>query len=73
MATVFEEYSTEEQRYLVRYLREKELTSKDIHKEMFTVGSVCRVKRFTAESRNFHCDGNVSVMTIRLKRRYGSG
>jgi hypothetical protein len=36
----------------------------------FTVGSVCRVKRFTTWSRNVE---NVSLMTNRLKRRSGSG
>jgi hypothetical protein len=32
----------------------KGLNAKDIHKEtfLFTVGSVCRVKRFTTRSRN---------------------
>jgi hypothetical protein len=31
----------------------------DIHKKyfLFTVGSVCRVKRFTAGSRNYHLGG----------------
>jgi hypothetical protein len=34
---------------------------------LFTVGSVCRVKRLTNESRN------ISLMTKRLKRRCGTG
>jgi hypothetical protein len=37
---------------------------------LFTVGSVCRVKRFTSESRNM---ANVSLIAKRLKRRCGSG
>jgi hypothetical protein len=36
----------------------------------FTVGRVFRVKRYTAGSRNV---ADVSLMTKRLKRRYGSG
>jgi hypothetical protein len=47
MATVLEEYSTEEQRSVVRYLWSQGLNAKDIHKEIFPVGSVCRVKLFT--------------------------
>jgi hypothetical protein len=37
----------------------KGLNSKDINKKyfLFTAGSVCRVKRFTAGSRNCHLDG----------------
>jgi hypothetical protein len=42
MATVFEEYTTEEQRSVVRFLWAKGLSAKDIHKEMFTVyGGKC--------------------------------
>jgi hypothetical protein len=39
-ATVPEKCTTEEQRCVVRFLWAKGLTAKDIHKEMFTVGSV---------------------------------
>jgi hypothetical protein len=46
-ATVLEEYSTEEQRYVVLFLWAKGLNAKNIHKEIFPVGIVCRVKRFT--------------------------
>jgi hypothetical protein len=37
MAAIFEGYNTEEQRSVVRLLREKGLSAKDIHKEMFPV------------------------------------
>jgi hypothetical protein len=37
MATVFEEYVTEERRSFVRFLWAKRLNAKDIHKEMFLV------------------------------------
>jgi hypothetical protein len=35
MATVLEEYTTEEQRSVVRFLWAKGLNAKDTHKEMF--------------------------------------
>jgi hypothetical protein len=42
MVTVLEEYATEEQRSVVRFLWAKGLTAKDIHKEMFSVyGGKC--------------------------------
>jgi hypothetical protein len=37
MATLFEKYSTEEQRSVVRILRAKGLNAKDTHKEIFPV------------------------------------
>jgi hypothetical protein len=37
MATVLSEYTTEEQRSVVRFLWAKALNTKDIHKEMFPV------------------------------------
>jgi hypothetical protein len=40
MATVLEDYTIEEQRSVVLFLWAKLLNAKDIHKEMFTVGSV---------------------------------
>jgi hypothetical protein len=53
MATVLEEYATEEQRSVVRYSVGKGLSAKDIHKEMFPVyGGVCRLKPSTVGSRN---------------------
>jgi hypothetical protein len=53
---------TEEQRSVVRFLWAKGLNAKDIHKEMFPVGSVCRVKRFTTGSRNSLKDVGKSQM-----------
>jgi hypothetical protein len=35
MAAVIEKYTTEEQRFVVRFLCAKGLTAKDIHKETF--------------------------------------
>jgi hypothetical protein len=52
IATILEECNTEKHRCIVRFLWAKGLNAKDIHKEMFTAGSVCRVKRFTTGSRN---------------------
>jgi hypothetical protein len=37
MATMLEEYYTEEQRSVVRFLWTKGFSAKDIHKEMFRV------------------------------------
>jgi hypothetical protein len=54
MATVLEECTTEEQRSVVLFFFwAKGLSAKDIHKEMFTVGSVCSVKRFTTVWQTF--------------------
>jgi hypothetical protein len=62
MPTVLE-CTTEEQRSVVRYFgKVKELNTKDIHKEMFTVGNVRRVKRFTSRSRNSLKDVRKSQM-----------
>jgi hypothetical protein len=53
MATVLEEYSTEEQGSVVRLLCAKGLNVKDIHKEMFPVyDGKCRIKRFKTGFRN---------------------
>jgi hypothetical protein len=55
MAIVVEEYTTDDQRSIVRFfLWPNGLDAKHIHKKcfLFTVGSFCRVKRFTTESRN---------------------
>jgi hypothetical protein len=54
MATVPEEYPTEEQRSIVRFLWTEGHNAKDILKKcfLFTMRSVCHVKRFTTESRN---------------------
>jgi hypothetical protein len=44
--TALEEYTTEDQSSVLRFLLAKRLNAKDIHKKcfLFTVGSVCRVK-----------------------------
>jgi hypothetical protein len=54
MATVLEVYTTEVQRYLVRLCGHKDSMQRIFVKKyfLFTVGSVCRVKRFTTGSRN---------------------
>jgi hypothetical protein len=51
---VLEGWTTEEQRFVMHFLWAEGLDAKDIHKEilLFTVGSVCCVKWFTAGSRN---------------------
>jgi hypothetical protein len=65
MATVFEECATEEQRCVVLlFLWAKGLNVDSIHMKylLFTVGSVCCVKRFTAGSRNSLKDVRKSQM-----------
>jgi hypothetical protein len=52
MATMLEECTTQEPSSVVRFLWAKGLNAKDIHKEIFSVYSVCCVKRFTTGSRN---------------------
>jgi hypothetical protein len=69
LATVLEECTTKEQRSVVRFLLAKGLDAEDIHKEIFPVGNVCRVKWFMTGPRNL---ANVSLMTKRLKQRCGS-
>jgi hypothetical protein len=61
--------TTEEQPSGVRFLLEKGLSAKDVHKEMFPVyggEGVCRVKLFKTGYK-------ISLMMKGLKRRYGSG
>jgi hypothetical protein len=72
MVTVLEEYNTEEQRSVVRFLWAKRLNAKYIHKEIFPIygGRLFHVKRFTTGSRNV---AKLSLMTKRLKRRCGGG
>jgi transposase len=46
MATVIEEYTTEEERSVVRFLLAKGLNAKDIHKEIFPVyGWKCLLRK----------------------------
>jgi hypothetical protein len=72
MVTVLEECNTEEQKCVVRFLWANGLDAKTFIKKcsLFIVGSVCRVKQFTAGSRNV---ANVALMKKRLKRRCGNG
>jgi hypothetical protein len=56
MATVLEEFTTEEQRYIVLFLFvDKRLNAKHFHKKCFrfTAGSVRCVKWFTARCQKF--------------------
>jgi hypothetical protein len=54
MATVLEECIAKEQRSLVLFCGQKDSVRRIFIKKcfLFTVGSVCRVKRFTTGSRN---------------------
>jgi hypothetical protein len=71
MATVLEEYTTEELRSVVRFffLWAKGLNAKDIYKELFPVyGGKC------LSGKAVHSwVGNVSLMTKRLKWMCGCG
>jgi hypothetical protein len=83
MATVLEEHTTEEQRSIVLFLGggAKGLNAKDIHKEMFAGGSVCRVKRITTGSRNSLKDvrksrmmpDKVALLRLRQKQLWSGG
>jgi hypothetical protein len=69
MPTVFEEYTTEKQRSVVRFLWAKGLSAKDVHKEMFPVYSgKCLLRKVV-----HNWVANVSLMTKRLKWRCISG
>jgi hypothetical protein len=74
MATVPRECSTEELRSVVRFLWTKGLNANDIHKEMFPVYgcSVCRIKRFTAGSRNV-ADVSLMMKSLKSKDFYAAG
>jgi hypothetical protein len=63
MATLLEEYTTEKQRSVARFLWAKELNAKDIHKEifLFNVGSVRRVKRFHLGGKYFADDEEIET------------
>jgi hypothetical protein len=68
VATLPEEYITEGERSVARFMRTKGPNAKDIHKEMFPVYVV---KCFSRKAVH-HRVVNVSLMTKRLKRRCGS-
>jgi hypothetical protein len=60
MATVLEEYNTEDRgSILLFFLWEKGLNAKKYF--LFTVGSVCRVKRFTTGWKSFADDEEVET------------
>jgi hypothetical protein len=61
MATVISECSIDEQHFVVRKLWAKELSAKNNHKEIFTMGSVYRVKWFSLGRKRFA--DNVKVET----------
>jgi hypothetical protein len=71
MATDLEEYSTKEQRSVVRLLWAEGLNAKDIHKQIFHIygGKYLSRKALTTESRNV---AKISLMTKRLKQSGGS-
>jgi hypothetical protein len=64
MATVFEEFSAEEQRSVVRFCGRKNSMQRIFINKcfLFAVGSVSRVKRFTTGSRNSLKDVRKSQM-----------
>jgi hypothetical protein len=70
MATVLEEYITEEQCSIVRFfLWATRPSAEDIQEEMFAVyGGKCLSRKAV-----HNCVANVSLMTKTLKRRCGSG
>jgi hypothetical protein len=55
MATVLEECTNEEQRSVVRFCGQKDSMQRILIKKcfLFTVGSVCRIKRFTSGWQKF--------------------
>jgi hypothetical protein len=67
MATVLE-CTNEEQHSVVRFLLGRGLSAKDIHKEMFPVyGWKCLSRKSV-----YNCVANFSLMTKKLKRRFGN-
>jgi hypothetical protein len=70
MATVLEEFTTEDQRPLVFFLRATALNAKDIHKEMFLImlGNVCRLKRFHLGGKRLSDDEEVET---KVRKRRG--
>jgi hypothetical protein len=69
MATMFEDFTTEEPRSTVRSLWAKGLNAKDIHKEMFPLyGEKCLSRKAVD-----YWMANISLMTKRFKWRCGSG
>jgi hypothetical protein len=69
MVTVLKEYTNEEQYSAVRFLWAKELTAKDIRKEMFPVYG----EKLLSYMAFHNWVPNILLMTKRLKRRCKSG
>jgi hypothetical protein len=62
---VLEVYTTEDQSFVVRYLREKGLNAGDIREEMFLIyGGKCLSRKAV-----HNWMANFSLLTIRLKRK----
>jgi ribulose 1,5-bisphosphate synthetase/thiazole synthase len=69
MATVLEECTTEKERSVVHFLWAKGLNANDIHKEMFPVyGGTCLSRKAV-----HNWVENISLITKRFKRSFGSG
>jgi hypothetical protein len=68
MATMLEEYTTEEQRSIMRSLWVKGINANYIHKEIFPVYSGKCLSLKAVHNR----EANVLLMTKRLKRKCGS-
>jgi hypothetical protein len=75
MVTVLEDYTTEKQRSVMHFLWEKDSMQRLFMKKyfLFTVGSVCRVKRFTTGSRNSLKDVRKSQMMPDQVRKWLTG
>jgi hypothetical protein len=71
MVTVFEEFTTEEQRCCAFFCREKDSMQRIFTKKcfLFTVGIVCRVKRFYLGGKRFADDEEVETEVRKWLRR----
>jgi hypothetical protein len=72
MATVLEEYITEEQRSVARFLWKKGSMQRIFIKKLFlfTVGSVCHVKRFHLSGKRFADGEEIETKMKWLKQQY---
>jgi hypothetical protein len=68
---MFEGFTTEEQRSIVTFCGQKDSMQRIFIKKcfLFTVGSVCRVKRFTSGSRNSLKDEEIETEMRRWLRQ----
>jgi hypothetical protein len=69
IATLLEECTTKEQRYVVRFSWIKGVNAKNIHKEMFPVYG----RKYLSRKAIHNWVANVSLMTKKLKRTCRSG